>query len=184
MSTLSWITWITLALVSSLTWLVGSRVIRIRWIPALFLAILVMTSIFCGLYLFCTYAKPTPVKVIIALPKSGDQVTEPYVVISGTVIPNNARVTLVVRSEKAIKWWIQNMAEVKTVEGVAGQWQTKVSLGTQEEGIGENFQIIAIASADNVLFNILTGRHFTVRQPCDNIPKWEQSEPIVLRRTK
>jgi hypothetical protein len=184
MPVLSWIVWIIIALLVSFAWLVGSRALRMAWIPAVMLALLVAAGVFGALYLFRSHASPSPVQVSITSAQSGDLVVEKSVQISGTVVPNNASVTVIVRSEKDMKWWIQDMAKVKIRDDVIGQWQTTVLLGTQSEGIDENFQIIALASSDNMLFNILTGRYITVGQPCDRIPRWENSAPVILRRIK
>jgi hypothetical protein len=184
MPVISWVTWIIIALLASFAWLVGSRALRMAWVPAFMLALLVIVGVWGALYLFRAHASPSHVQVSITSPKSGDLVAEKGVQISGTIVPNNASVTVVVRSEKDMKWWIQEMAKVKISDGVVGQWQTTALLGTRSEGIGENFQIIALASSNNTLFNILTGRYITVGQTCDRIPRWEQSKPVVLRRTK
>lgn len=184
MPVISWIVWIIIALIASFAWFMGSRALRMAWVPSAMLALLVIAGVLGALYLFRSHAKPSHVQISITSPQSGKSVTKKSVQISGIVMPNNASVTVVVRSEKDMKWWIQDMAKVKIRNDVIGQWQTTVLLGTQSEGINENFQIIALASSDNMLFNILTGRYITVGQPCDKIPRWENSAPVILRRTK
>ena len=107
-----------------------------------------------------------------------------HVQITGTVSPADARVTVAIRSEKDPMWWIHSIVRAKSPGSDTGKWSVTGYLGTPESGINENFHIIAIASADNWLLEILTGRSLKANRPTIHLPSWTPSIPVVVRRVK
>lgn len=178
------ITWALISLAVACVAALSSRRIRLRWLPSLLVAMLAAGATLALLYLFSSTARPTPVAVTIISPASGSVVTENRVRVTGKVSRPEARVTLVVRSETALKWWAQAVVTPERDEDGLWKWSINAHLGTREAGVDENFQIIALASADSWLFNLITGRAISENSTFTTIPLWEQSEPVVVRRMK
>ena len=104
--------------------------------------------------------------------------------IEGRVSPPDARVTVVVRSETDIRWWVQPVVTAERTDALTGHWSVRAHIGTPTEGRRQSFELVALASADSRLFDALTGRAFMSGTPQDNIPLWTQSEPVVIWREK
>ena len=81
-------------------------------------------------------------------------------------------------------WWIHSIVRAKSTENDTGKWSVIGHFGTLESGINENFHIIAIASSDNWLLEILTGRSLKANRPTIHLPPWTPSIPVVVRKVK
>lgn len=184
MPLVTWIIWLLVALAIGALAAAAARGIRLRWVPSLLVAAVAAGGALAGLYLWASAAKPTPVVVAIVEPKSMEQVEGARLRVSGTVSPSRARVTLLVRSERDLRWWAQSVVTSADAGGGVGSWSIDAHLGTREAGARENFQIVALASADGSLFNLLTGRAVSGNTTLTSVPLWEKSAPVVVRRTR
>lgn len=157
---------------------------KFRWSTSVFLAMVVGGGTFGSLYIYQISVRPYNVTLTITTPFNGAKIKGDRVNIAGTVNPSQASVTVLIRSEKAIGWWVQSIVRPKNEKGPIGHWSIKGYLGTEHEGINENFYIIAIASADSLLFNLLTGRIVIANRFVENIPPWTLSDPVIVRRVE
>src|SRR5215213_572078 len=142
----TWIVYFILALLATVVTVIGSKKLRLREVPTLFLAVIVMGGTVGGLYLFSAYARPAPVTVTIVSPTDHSEFRGHRMQVMGIVSPPSSSVTLVVRSEKDLRWWVQDVVRVEKVEGSVGQWSIDAHIGSLKEGRRENFYIIALAS--------------------------------------
>lgn len=182
MPVLTWITWGMMALIAAGIGMTWSLRIRLRWLPSLLVTAVSAAGTLAGLYLFCLSARPVPANVTITSPSSGSHVIGNRLQVSGTVSLPNSRVTLVVRSEKDLRWWVQSVVKAEEETVGINKWSINAYVGSPTAGSGESFQIIALASGDGYLFRLITGRLLDEGASLKNVPLWEQSEPIVVRR--
>lgn len=180
----TFITWVLIGLAVAALAARFSRLIRLRRLPSLFVTLLALCATLASLYLYSSIAKPSPVAVTITSPRSGHEVIENRVRVTGKVSTPESRVTLVVRSERDLRWWAQEVVSPERDKDGLWKWSIDAHLGTDEVGQNENFQIIALASADSSFFNLITGRVVSENSTFTTVPLWEQSEPIVVRRVK
>jgi hypothetical protein len=184
MQMITLIIWLSLFLIIGFIALMATRAFHFRWLLSSFLSTLVAAASFAFLFLFSTGFQPSPVKVQIDSPETNDIFSNNRVRITGTVSPADARVTVAIRSEKDPMWWIHSIVRDKSTENDTGKWSVIGYLGTLESGINENFHIIAIASSDDWLLEILTGRSLKANKPTNHLPPWPPSIPVVVRRVK
>lgn len=185
MPVISWISWFATSIIVAIFAVAFSRKLKFKRFHAIIIATLAAVSVFGTLSIYRDYAKPTPVNVVITSPSTGARLEGYRVQVTGTVFPPDALVTVVIRSETDLKWWVQTIVKPEPIDdNKIGKWTINGYIGTDKAGINKNFYIIALASADNVLFNLLTGRTIAARTSLKNIPLWSQSEPVVIRRIK
>lgn len=181
---ITFILWFIIALVFFCAALAIGRISKLRWSISVFFAMVIGGGTLGGLYIYQKSLRPYNITLKITAPNSLDIIKGDRVSITGTVSPSEALVTVVIRSEKAIGWWVQSIVHPKNDKGLIGHWSIKGYLGTKHEGINQNFYIIAIASADSLLFNLLTGRFVVANKFVKNIPPWTQSDPVLVRRVE
>lgn len=179
---ITWAIWLVLGLLPALIWLAWSRSLRVKRAPASAVGIFIMMGVVSSLFIHSHYARPTPVHVTIASPRSGQEILGHRIRVAGTVAPPGARVALVIRSEKDVRWWVQGVVDAEVQQDGTCEWAVDSRLGTGTEGINENFQIIALGSADGTAFNALTGRIVMKGTRNAALPDWWQSSPTVVRR--
>jgi len=125
---------------------------------------------------------PEPCTVSISSPQTGHMVDGYQVTVSGNVAPKTARVTVVVRSESDLRWWVQEIVHTENIDNSLGEWSLTAFLGTLDEGLNKNFELIALASNDSVIFNLATGRFLRQGLTLPVVPLWSQSDLVIVRR--
>jgi hypothetical protein len=178
---ITWLTWLGIVSVVAALTILYSRRINLRWLPSLVLVTVVASGTLAGLYLIRSYVRPTPATVTVSGPML-TELTGTHLRLRGTVTPAQSRVTVVVRSETDQRWWVQSVVSAENDGSGAGRWAIDAVIGSAQEGNDENFQIVALASADSFAFNLITGRFLFKGNTLRNMPQWQQSEPIVVRR--
>jgi hypothetical protein len=173
-----WCLTISLVLLSSFTiGRIASLRIGLVWITSIGASLLTLSA----LWLFSITSTPRPCQVTITSPPNGMEVHGPEITVTGTIAPTTARVTVVVRSETDVRWWVQ---EILDKRHHSGDWSLTARIGTQQAGLGETYEIVALASDDSYLFNLFTGRFLYHGLRNSAMPLWNQSQLIVLRRVK
>ena len=120
-------------------------------------------------------------EVTIDFPPSGMVVEEPEVKVSGTVSPPDARVFVLVYPWDSNRWWVQ--AEPTLTESNSGSaWETTVVLGSNALGSEEGFEIVAVASRDPLLFDVLNERYYEPGQELDSLPPLSRSNSATVFR--
>jgi hypothetical protein len=160
--------WVIAASSSLFVGLVVARRLRLRVVPGLVLGVLVSAAGAASLFI-ATRGRSGSVDIRIAEPLNGAQIEGCRVQVRGSVSPSNVRVGIAVRSETDDKWWIQPYV-LPTEGGDTATWSVEVFLGTATEGINENFQLVALASADPVIVDALNFRHLWTRRHLDDLP--------------
>jgi hypothetical protein len=154
--------------------------LQIRIYLAIILAIFFGIACFYVLDTIQLFIEPVKVSVIVVSPKNNSKIAGTKLHVVGTVSPSDSRVTLIASSETDRFWWIQPFAEVAK----DGSWSSDVYLGTKTEGVNELFQIVALASANSILYDLLTNRYLVTGTKRTTIPNWGQSTPINVVRIK
>lgn len=102
-----------------------------------------------GCYFACVYWFGSPVaNVTMELPAA---VRGSWITVEGTVFPQDAKVYVLVHPAKADGWWVQPEA----IKGVAGAWKADVNLGTPQNGKDTYFQVVAVATTNPAVFDLL-----------------------------
>jgi hypothetical protein len=89
-------------------------------------------------------ASATDVQIAIDSPREGAEVHREEVV-TGHVSDPKLNVYVLVRPERADLWWVQPPPAPPSQKG---NWKTKCYFGKGTVGVGENFEIIAIATEE------------------------------------
>lgn len=122
----------------------------------------------------------TPTKVSITDPQEMTPVTMQYLV-KGTVSDPNSRVYVIVHPLRVSEMWVQ---QSPIVDG-EGNWQSSATFGTESLGIGERYQVIAVATNDNSLVAFATGNLLREGQKLTSLPrKSNRSSLITVTRPK
>lgn len=106
-----------------------------------------------------------PIQVVIIKPLNGENVTMRYLV-QGTVNDPNSKVHVIIHPLSVPKIWVQN----PPIVGTDGSWQTDVYFGTETLGIGDKYEVIALATNENFLVTLATGNFLREGQILDSLP--------------
>lgn len=131
------------------------------------------------LWLFAVISQPQLCKVSVTSPSNGLEIQGYEIDVVGKVTPPSAQVTVIVRSETDIRWWVQEVIKPPELSGV---WTLTANIGKPNEGKGETYEIVALASNDTTLFNLFTWRFLFKGLTLHQTPRWNQSELVVIRR--
>lgn len=179
-----WTAWLVAAL--GVGGIAGTLSVRLRrparWTVAVVL--LAVAATIAGLTLYRDAAGQRRVQVSIDVPASGHTVEGYRLRIAGTVHPADAEVAVLVRSEIDDHWWVQPVVRADRTGDGPGRWSVNGYVGTARDGRGENFQLVALASADGRLFNLFTGRYLRRGYRLGTIPPWPMSDPVVIHRAE
>lgn len=141
----------------------------------LFFVNMIFITILTGLLFMATCGTAradNQVSIIITDPKGGEEVPMGKVV-RGTVSDATLQVYVLVHPLATNLWWVQRLPNVQS----NGKWQSYCYFGTTERGVGEEFEIIAVASSDKNLY--------TEGQTLSDIPEGlPRSGIITVRRSQ
>lgn len=115
-------------------------------------------------------SKPIEGEIMIDDPQNNVSVIQKQIV-KGTVSDPQLIVYVLVHPIMTNQWWVQNIPAVDS----EGRWQTLCYFGTKTEGIGEQFEVIAVAGR--------SARMFRTGETMEIIPKsLLRSQIITVRR--
>lgn len=175
-------TWAVTGLATVAAAISVGRLLRMSRIMLAVFAMLCVLAVVAVARLARTVVPAGPVQVEITAPRNGLWVEGTSLSVEGIVRPAGARVTLVIRSERDPRWWVQPVVRPSRIADGVGYWTVKGSLGTKTEGIGQTFEVVALASLNNIIFDLLTGRYVTEGDFYHNVPLWSQTPPLVVWR--
>lgn len=142
-------------------------------------SVLAAVLILAGTIWLATRPAP-PIQLRIVTPSDGDDVGLSTLV-QGEVAPISSDVYVLVHPLSTDRWWVQNLPFVQN----DGRWQVRVYTGTETEGIGELYEILAVATNENRLIRILRGDYPIPGQQLEAIPPYlAKSNLIVVRRSR
>ncbi len=119
----------------------------------------------------------------ITSPPNNSVVTGFLSSLRGTIAPLFVQITAIVRSESDNQWWVQEITSPTSASGKRrGDWTVRAYFGDEENGKGNQFEVIALASNKPVLERLLLGIYLTQGMTIDTVPQWCQSEVLLLRR--
>jgi len=174
--------WLMCAAITGLLFSFLGHLLHLLRVPRILLSISAGLSAIALLFAYQANAQMTPVEIRIVSPSDNSRAESALISVSGTVRPADARVTLMVSGETDERWWIQSIIVSQSRDGNHGVWSINAHLGEPVPSKPENFQIIAMASGDSRLFNLITGRVIWANAPRTTLPQWITSQPVVIRR--
>lgn len=123
------------------------------------------------------HARPS-MRVQIGEPKDGAAVGyQPH--IKGTVSDAAAAVHVLVRPITSEVWWVQNAPVVQP----DGTWEVPVYIGTAQLGVGESYEIVAVAASGNWFLQLLRESSLEAGQKVKALPEYlVRSKVLVVRR--
>jgi hypothetical protein len=122
----------------------------------------------------------TPIKVTIVDPRDDGSVTMRYLV-KGTVSDPNDTVHVILHPLSVSDMWVHR----PTIVDNEGNWQVSAYFGTETLGIGERYELIALATSDNFLVAWATGNWLRDGQKLMGIPrKSNKSNVVTVTRSR
>lgn len=106
-----------------------------------------------------------PIAITITSP-AADSTSKYMASVAGRVEDPNAQVFVFVQANESPGFWPQPASAVEST----GDWKANAYLGEQRNGNGQKFDVIAIATHENVLAAFLGGRRFEVGKKLDRLP--------------
>lgn len=163
---------------------VASRISMKKWV----VAVSGLTSIACAYLVIAWWGTvpPSYVLVNITSPKPAAEVDGLKITVQGDVEPQWARVYVLVHPSSTDQWWVQDLLQFRRIESddKSAVWSTTAYLGTEELGTTDSFDIIALASADLLVRDILTGRYLQPGETLKVLPLLNQSNLVTVRRIR
>jgi hypothetical protein len=104
--------------------------------------------------------------------------------IQGTVSPKNSRIYVLVHPIHTNKWWVQAVPSISDDATESATWTSIIYLGAENAGQGEYFEVIALASADSLIADILSGRFLSIGEVVETFPMLSRSNTIEFFRQK
>lgn len=152
---------------------------RLSIVPILVVFLIsVAVSVIAWSWLASTSIKP--VQVVITKPINDENVTRRYVV-QGTVSDPNCKVHVIVHPLTVPKMWVQN----SPIIGIDGSWKTEVYFGTETLGIGDKYEVIALATNENFLVTLATGNFLREGRVLESLPRnTNRSNVVTVTRSK
>lgn len=125
--------------------------------------------------------RPAPdIETVITEPNDGAEVEE-RTVVKGKSTPIPEVVYVLVHPRSTNSWWVQDLPVVQRT----GDWSVDVSMGTASAGIGESFDIIALATNEGRLIRILRDVDLvTAQQLTTTIPSLSKSNLVTVKRIR
>jgi hypothetical protein len=169
--------------VAALFYAISLRV-RLRRLPA------VVGTLGCALLsllllqLYREFSIPRHAEIQITGLPDGMELSGDYLELHGTVRPANARVAVLVHAQSDPRWWVQQVVRPNQTAGDVGQWTIGAYFGTSKAGRNETFYVVCLASANDVLSDLLTGRYLRQGQKYASLPPWDESPIKIVRRTE
>jgi len=142
--------------------------------PALMLLIVIAFLILVNL-------SPPDLDVEIMSPEEGASVGHRYT-IQGKVSDPSALVYVLIHPLSTNLWYVQNRPAVRS----DGRWSTIIYFGTIDgEGIGDSYEVVALATDENWFLRKLRGTSLTSGQRLKTIPQHGSNiDTVMVRRTE
>jgi len=141
------------------------------WITIIFVSSIALTV---WTWSWFTHITIRPVKVTITKPVDGEHVNMRYLV-QGTVDDPHSKVHVIVHPLSVSSMWVQPPPLVNT----DGRWKTNVYFGTHNQGTDEKYEVVALATNENFLVNLLTGNSLREGQILKGLPRITNRSNIV-----
>jgi hypothetical protein len=167
-----------LGIPSALVFLAACKLTNGRRLWLSLAAGVLMLPIFHGCISFL-WPETEEVHVVIESPQQGAAVEGDWIVVKGTVNPPGTRVVLLAHPCRDVNWWVQPDMKV-----VGGAWKCEANLGTSAKGGGECFQLLAVASRDPWLVDILKESSLWKRGTCPRPPRSSNSPVVTVWRSQ
>jgi hypothetical protein len=144
---------IAMGVVLVLNWLFRCGVIDRQNLVLLSVICLVSMVIAVVFWASLVSVKVKPIQLAIAAPQDGLKIDGYRYLVKGAASDSNARVYVLVRPLETLDYWVQ---EQPTIDAT-GNWQVNAYLGEKKTGIGQDYEIMALATNENWLVTLMTG---------------------------
>lgn len=124
--------------------------------------------------------KVKPVQIGVVEPKDGAQIEGYCYLVKGTVGDSNARVSVVIRPLTPLDYWVQ---EPPTIDA-SRNWQVNAQFGETTVGVGEKYEIIALATNENFIVTWMTGNSLPIGMRQDLPSSTNRSNVVTVTRVR
>jgi hypothetical protein len=100
--------------------------------------------------------------------------------IRGSMTPPNAKIIVLVREGRNPRWRVQ--APIETIND--GRWSLRIHLGDSSGGIGEHFEVVAVASTNPWFIDLLRGRMLWIGETLACPPALSVSNIVTVWRRR
>jgi len=130
----------------------------------------------------------TPSQVTVAITRIDDAAPQPgqipqvgrQVIVEGTISDPKVNVCVLVHPITADTWWVQNLPSPPgTIDEQTWRWRTMALCGTEELGLNEEFEIVAVAESQRAVCQL--GKTFKMPDFPQELPR---SEIITVKRIR
>jgi hypothetical protein len=124
--------------------------------------------------------KPPYYNRVVSEPKEGAEVGQ-RAMVKGKSVPVPEVVYVLVHPQSANTWWVQEFPLVQK----DGNWSVNAYLGTESLGIGESFDIVALATDEGPVMRLLRDVDLApAQQLSTTIPLLAKSNLVTVKRTR
>jgi len=131
-------------------------------------------------WVFLASTGPGTASVAINSPANGAEIAGYQHIVSGTVSDPNMIVHVVVRPLGPLDYWVQSPT---TIAG-SGAWTVNAHLGEPTAGVGESFEIIAVAHKRSFLASLATGTRLSPGRYPSLPSNMNRSETVIVKRVR
>jgi len=124
--------------------------------------------------------KVSPIHLTIDEPKDASEIEEYRYLVKGTVSDVNSKVYVVVRPFETLDYWVQ---EPPTVDAY-GNWQVYAYFGEKGIGIGDKYEVIALATDENFLVTRASGNYLQLGKTNSIPTNTNRSNFVTVTRTR
>jgi hypothetical protein len=125
---------------------------------------------------------PSEVEIEIIKPKPGFVSDSHIVKVTGKISVFTSKFYILVHPSTTDQWWVQNKPQIFGAKSL--EWETECYIGTQDLGKNESYDIVAVASIDNIIFDALAGRLLYPDQKLKALPLLYKSNIITIKRAE
>ncbi|HEX8493602.1 MAG TPA: hypothetical protein VF658_12215 [Pyrinomonadaceae bacterium] len=155
-------------------WIVRQKLITL----GLFLLVTMAAAVMSWVWL--SNVKVRPVTIEIIEPVNAAQIEGNRYLVKGKVNDPDAKISVVVRPLEPLDYWVQ---ETPTIDS-GGNWQVNAHFSERNVGIGERYEVFALATRENFLVTWLTGNSLPVGKRQDLPSNTNRSNVITVTRVR
>ena len=154
-----------------------NRLVRLNLLLLLGLSLVLIALVFCS-WLLLKNKKVRPIEVKIEEPRDSAIIHDDRYLIRGKVSDINAQVHVLIRPFQPNDYWVQDPPTIDS----DGNWQVSAHFGESVNGIGDKYEIIAIATHENFLVTRFSGNDLKVGRTCCIPANTNRSKYITVKR--
>ena len=125
---------------------------------------------------------PSAIEIEIIEPEPGFVSDSHVLKVNGQISAFTSKFYILVHPASTDRWWVQNSPQIFGKNSL--KWTAECYIGTPDLGKDEAYDLVAIASLDNTIFDGLTGRLLYPGQSLRELPLLYKSNIVTVKRAK